>query len=152
MTDRVAITPGSGDFVLTDQLTHPTFGQGQVQLMKLLDATPDSTNGWKIEIDGAARLVADAIATAATSAVASSATAVTIAALNAARRMLAVFNFSTADLYLKLGSGASFTGTPSFLARVPPSGYWEMPTRPIYTGLVSGIWSSVNGYALVTEG
>lgn len=151
MADRVAITPGSGDYVLTDQVVHPTFGQGQVQIGKILDATPDSVNGWKIEADGAARFVADAVSAATTSAVASSATAITLVAANTARRALSIFNFSTSDLYIKLGTGAAFSGTPSFLARLGPSSYWEMPTRPIFTGLVSGIWSAVNGYAMITE-
>ena len=149
MSDRVAITPGSGDFVLTDQVTDGTLGQGQVQVVKVFDGTLDSTNKWKIESDGAARYVGDAAATATVTRVASSATVVTLIASNASRRGLFIYaEAATATLYVKFGSAATNT---SYTVALPPGAYFEMPARPIYTGIVTGIWSSVDGAAQVTE-
>lgn len=83
-------------------------------------------------------------------AVPSSATAVTLAASNAARRSLSIFNDSSANLYVKHGSGASISG-PSFTTKVLAGQFYEL-SNPIYTGIVTGIWASANGNALVTEG
>jgi len=151
VADGIAVTPGSGVTIATDEVTGVTSvltGVSQVQYLKVVDATENSTNKWKVEADGAARIVADAVSTATVTSVASSITVVTIAALNTARRAIAIYNNSTADLYLKYGATAS---TSSFSVRIPPSGYWEMPTRPTYTGVLTGIWSAANGAALVTE-
>jgi hypothetical protein len=78
--------------------------------------------------------------------VASSATAVTLQASNANRRQLVVVNDSTAVLYLKYGSGASAT---SYSYKLAASDTWEMPL-PAYTGIVTGIWASANGFAYAT--
>lgn len=55
-------------------------------------------------------------------------------------------NASSASLYLKLGNNAS---NSSFTCIVAPQGYYEVPLK--YTGPVSGAWSAVDGYAMVTE-
>jgi hypothetical protein len=73
---------------------------------------------------------------------------VTLQASNANRRQLVVVNDSTAVLYLKYGSGASAT---SYTVKLAAGDYWEMPL-PAYTGIVTGIWASANGFAYVTEG
>lgn len=80
--------------------------------------------------------------------VASSATVVTLQAANTARRAWSVFNDSTATLYLKEGAAAS---TTDHKVQVPPGGYYESP-MPIYTGIITGIWSAANGFARVVEG
>jgi hypothetical protein len=80
-----------------------------------------------------------------TSNVASSATVVTLAAANTARKMITIYNDSTATLYLKMGSGATST---SYTVEVEASGYYEMSG---YTGIYTGLWSSASGYARVTE-
>jgi hypothetical protein len=85
-------------------------------------------------------------ATATLSNVSSSATVVTILALNASRLGACVFNDSNKVLYLKFGSGASAT---SFTVRVPALGNYEVPFG--YTGVLTGLWDSVNGSARVTE-
>jgi len=86
-------------------------------------------------------------ATGTVTAVASSATVVTLLAANTARVGALVVNSSTATLYLKLGSAASLT---SWSVQLDPGAYWEMPRR-YYTGIITGIWSAVNGDAKVTE-
>jgi hypothetical protein len=55
-------------------------------------------------------------------------------------------NASSASLYLKLGENAS---NNSFTLIVSPQGYYEIPHK--YTGPISGSWSAVDGYAMVTE-
>jgi len=89
----------------------------------------------------------DAPATAAT--VASVAAAVadtTLLAANASRMGAAVFNASTAILYLKLGTGAS---AASYTVRMTPNAYYEVPFG--YSGQINGYWAAANGAALVTQ-
>jgi hypothetical protein len=74
-------------------------------------------------------------------------TSTTILALNASRKGASVFNDSTAELYLKMGtSGAAGT---SFTIKLPAYGYYEPPA--IYTGGLVGAWASATGNAYVTE-
>lgn len=86
-------------------------------------------------------------ATATLSSVAGSASSVQLVAAAATRRGLAVFNDSTAVLYLKFGTTAS---TTSYTVQVPGGGYYEAPA-PCYTGRVDGIWASATGNARITE-
>lgn len=79
--------------------------------------------------------------------VASSATDVTILASNTSRKGAAVFNDSTATLYLLLSSGTSTTSLYS--VQLGPGGYYEVPYG--YTGVIKGLWSSATGNARVTE-
>jgi len=76
----------------------------------------------------------------------SSASVVTLCASNDSRKHLTIFNDSTAILYVKSGSGSSLT---SYSVKVLAGGYYDVPDR--YTGIVTGIWASANGYAYVTE-
>lgn len=81
------------------------------------------------------------------SSVASSATDVTILAANTSRKGAAVYNDSTAILYLLVGSGTSSTSL--YTVQVSPSAYYEIPYN--YVGILKGIWASANGNARVTE-
>jgi hypothetical protein len=58
----------------------------------------------------------------------------------------AVFNDSTAVLYLKFGATASET---SYTVQIAAGGYYEFP-QPLYAGEVDGIWASANGNARTT--
>ena len=89
-----------------------------------------------------------ALSSATLSNVASSTSSVTLAAADGNRQFLAVFNDSSADLFVKYGATASST---SFTVKVAAGGYWEMP-EPTFRGRVDGIWSAANGFARVTEG
>lgn len=72
---------------------------------------------------------------------------VTLSAPSKDRPWASVYNnASSASLYLKLGTAAS---SSSFTCIIAPQGYYEVPLR--YTGPVSGAWSAVDGYAMVTE-
>lgn len=88
------------------------------------------------------------VETATLSNVDDSTSSVTLAAANADRLGLIVYNDSSGDLYLKFGSSASST---SFTVKIPADSYWEMP-EPVYTGIVTGAWSTdAGGAARVTE-
>ena len=79
--------------------------------------------------------------------VTSSATSVTVFAANGAARARAVYNDSTAVLYLKFGATAS---TTSHTVQLASGDYYEFP-QPVYGGLVDGIWAAANGAARTTE-
>jgi hypothetical protein len=92
-----------------------------------------------------------------TTQVASSATVVTLAAANPSRRQLIVENSSTATLYLKYGTGAT---TSAYTVSLAPGDLYEAPDVPAtknevvrgpYDGVVTGIWTAANGFAMVTE-
>jgi hypothetical protein len=65
---------------------------------------------------------------------------------NPSRLMAAIFNDSIANLYLKLGTGAS---TTSFTILIARNGYYEIPYG--YSGAINGYWSTATGYARITE-
>lgn len=81
------------------------------------------------------------------SSVASSNTSVTLLALNLNRKGATFYNDSTSALYLKLGATASDT---SFTLKMAPHSFFEMPL-PCYTGVIDGVWISVDGAVSVTE-
>lgn len=64
-----------------------------------------------------------------------------------APRLRLVFNDSTSTLFVKYGTGAS---TSAFTVKVAPGGYYEFPV-PVFRGVVSGVWDTVNGNARMTE-
>ena len=84
--------------------------------------------------------------TAASTTVASSATSVSLLAANANRQGATVWNSSTATLFLDFDSAAT---TADHALKVDPGGYVEVPFG--FTGAISGVWSAVNGNALVRE-
>lgn len=114
----------------------------------VLNAAPAGTEyGLSVRSVGTVNVTEVRPASSAVTSVAASTSSVTLAASNAARRMLIVFNDSTATLYLKFGATAS---TTSFTVQVAAQGYWEMPF-PAYTGIVDAVWSLATGSARVTE-
>ena len=68
-------------------------------------------------------------------------------AANAARKGLAVFNDSTAALYLSMGTTAA--SLTVFTCKIAAGSYYEVPFG--YTGAVRGIWSAATGAARLTE-
>ncbi len=79
--------------------------------------------------------------------VASSITSVTLLAANVNRLGATIYNDSNSRLRVKLGTGASAT---SFTELVLP--YGTYPVLPGYTGIITGLWSTVvSGNARVTE-
>lgn len=86
----------------------------------------------------------------ATTSVASSATPVPIKAANTARRGIVISNDSTAILYVLLGAG---TVSSSFYTYAIAAKATVAPSLNItgYKGIITGVWASANGAALVTE-
>jgi len=66
---------------------------------------------------------------------------------NAGRKALSIYNDSTAVLYVAFGPSASST---NYTVQLSSGAYYEAPW-PCYTGVLSGIWASANGYAYITE-
>lgn len=79
--------------------------------------------------------------------VGSSATNVTLFAAAGDTNARAIYNDSTAVLYVKFGATASAT---SFTVQLAAGAYYEFP-QPVYAGQVDGIWASANGSARVTS-
>ncbi|MCC5635650.1 hypothetical protein LC593_07255 [Nostoc sp. CHAB 5844] len=84
--------------------------------------------------------------TATPTSVTSSTTNTTIVAANSNRKGGTIWNNSTAKLYIEFGVTAS---TSAFTAVLEAGGYYEIPFN--YTGVISGVWASANGSALVRE-
>jgi hypothetical protein len=89
-----------------------------------------------------------AASTATLSNVSGSASSVTVLAANSARKGAIVMNDSTAILYLKFGATASAT---SFTYKLNGGETLELPSSPVYAGIIDGIWASATGAARVTE-
>lgn len=86
-------------------------------------------------------------ATATLTSVASSIVSVTILALNAGRKKFIIVNNSTKNLYLAFAATASLT---AFTLELGAQGVYASSLYD-YTGIVTGIWNSANGFARVTE-
>lgn len=86
-------------------------------------------------------------ATATLANVAASAASVTLAAANAERQGLIVYNDSASVLMVKYGTAATAT---SFTYLLQPGGTLEMG-QVVYRGVVTGIWTAAAGAARVTE-
>lgn len=72
----------------------------------------------------------------------------TILAVNVQRRGAAVFNDSTATLFLGLSNSSAESAT-AFTVKVAPGGYFEAPFG--FTGRIAGHWTAAAGSARVTE-
>jgi hypothetical protein len=83
--------------------------------------------------------------TAPTTSVASSTSSVTLLALNTNRKWAAFRNDSTSVAYI----AKSGTASTSSVYRLEPQGYQYFDD---YTGIVTGIWASVNGFMRIEEG
>jgi hypothetical protein len=117
---------------------------------KLLKAAGDTITSTDPDagVDTAPHLVqlAKASASARTS-VAGATSNTQLLAANTVRKGATIFNDSTADLYLALGTTAA--STSNFTIKLPAGGYYEAPFS--YSGEIRGIWSSATGNARVTE-
>lgn len=80
------------------------------------------------------------------SSVASSNSNVTLLEANSVRLGATIYNESTSDLYVKLGSNAS---TSDYTVKLSSGAYYESPFS--YVGRIDGIWASVNGSARISE-
>lgn len=148
-----AVTPGVGATNLgkAEDAAHTSADTGVLMLATRNDAlatTTDTDRDYSApSVDGQGRAyVVQKCATATLTNVVGSATSVTLLPAANARTFAAVYNDSTAILYVKLGTTASAT---SFTVPLAASAYYEIPGG--YTGRVDGVWVSATGNARVTE-
>lgn len=91
---------------------------------------------------------ADSSSAAAVTSVAASVASVPILAASAARKPgSSVFNHSSSDMYLRLGT--TDASTTAFTVLIAAGGYYELPKR--WKGAIRGIWTTADGAARVTE-
>jgi hypothetical protein len=141
---------------MADNITVPLTGSGDTtKVVRTKDRAAVETQIVALDLNPAGSetlmaggMPADTVASATVTQKASSATSITLCASNGSRKGLYIFNASTQILYVKLGATAS---TTSYTVQIAAGGYWEQPSRPVYTGIVDGIWASANGNAYVTE-
>ena len=115
-----------------------------------------NTTAWKVDgsavtqpVSGSVTANPGTVSTASVPAqVAGSATSVTLLASNGSRKGAIFVNDSTAILYVKFGTTAS---TTSYTYKLAAGDTLEIPTRPVYTGRIDGIWASATGAAAITE-
>lgn len=103
-----------------------------------------NASGVAIPVSGT--FTTDKSSTGTITSVASSASSVTILASNANRILASVYNDSTSTLYLAMAGTAT---TSAYTIQIARNSYWELPLS--YNGVISGIWSSANGNARITE-
>lgn len=177
MADNVAITAGTGTSVATDDvggahfqkikpyastdgtevpLTHAedaahTTGDHGIGALTVRADTPAALTSAEGDYSFATTDAKGRIwqrvggAGAALANVSGSASSVTLQAANEDRVAVIIVNDSAATLYVKYGSTASATSYTYVLA---PQ---EMLREELYTGILTGIWTSATGAARVTE-
>lgn len=96
---------------------------------------------------GSPRVAQSGAATATLTNVSASASTVSLLASQVRRAGAIFFNDSDAILYLAFAATSS---TTAFTYRIDPYGTLELP-MPVYTGAISGIWSSATGAVRITE-
>lgn len=82
------------------------------------------------------------------SSVAAATSSTTLAAGNSSRKAFYVYNDSSSAMYLAFAATAT---TTAYTVKVPANNFFEMPTSPVYTGAISGIWDTATGNARITE-
>jgi hypothetical protein len=126
------------------------FGTSQIGGVTLFDGSGSTRKAF---VDTTNRLTVSASGVSITPAltqVAGSATSVTIIAANASRKASVIVNDSTATLYVAFAATCS---AAAYTYKIAAGGTLELPVAgvAIYTGLISGIWSSATGNAVVTD-
>src|SRR6266702_1414228 len=87
--------------------------------------------------------------TVARTSVAAAVSDTSLLAANTGRKGAFFYNDSTAILYLSFGAGAA--STTAYTVQVPSQGFFELPTSPMFTGAIRGIWSAAAGSVRITE-
>lgn len=100
-----------------------------------------NTGGWTMVVEQ------NTASGAATTSVASTIGCIVLSAANPLRQDLSIYNHSSKPMYIKLGSGATAT---DFTLLMVSSSYFELQ-NPVYPGIITGVWTSANGVALITE-
>ena len=123
------INPASGELVI----------EGDVVIGTEIEISNDAGNPIPTRVP---------VRTPTTTSVPSSASSVTVLASNSARKGISIHNQSASTLYLSFSGTATIAN--SFLGMVPGSVLF-LDQQLIVTNAITGIWSSANGTAQVTE-
>lgn len=110
-----------------------------------ITVSPASGSLWSVS---GSTIAEQTTSTATVTRVAASTNSVRLINENTAQVMRMIYNDSSAELAVKFGMGAS-TIVPSFTVEMGAESLFEFP-RPVYTGLVDGVWKSTQGSALIT--
>jgi hypothetical protein len=133
VSGTVAVTQSTSPWIVAGGGTAGTPASGVVTVQGISGMTPLS-------------VVADKAATSSVTSVASSASNVQLLASNANRVFASIYNESSKQVFIKLGTTASNT---SYSILLMPNSYWEVPSD--WTGEIDAIWSAANGSARITE-
>lgn len=73
-----------------------------------------------------------------------------LAPANSTRIGLSIWNGGTGNLYITTSSTSS---TAQYTVKLVPGAYWELPYCDVdpCTGVISGIWDALGGFAYITE-
>lgn len=136
MADNVPITAGLGTTISTEEVSTLNGAVVSGQHVQRVAWARVTANGTAIDITASDSTVTS---------VAASTASQTLKAANANRAALIVVNDASASLYVKYGSGAS-TASYTYLL-----GTGDALREELWTGIVTGIWTSTGGAAVVTE-
>ncbi len=146
-TDDAAFTVGSGTGTpIMGYAAADSVDAGDSGVIRM--TTARGMHVYLVDSTGAAASLTTTTARATTSTMANvsgATSSTTLQASNTARLGLVVVNDSTADLYVKFGSSASST---SYTHKLGPGDSFR---EDLYTGIVTGIWTSATGAARMTE-
>ena len=141
MADNATPT-GSGVNVATDEVTIGG-APAQVQFVKIVDATADSTNRLVIDAQGAAMTRSEPMSTGTNTSVTSAAANTVILTNDQNRRRAILYNDSTSVCRVACGFTASAT---AFTYLMDPGG----TVVTDFDGAINAIWATANGFMRVT--
>lgn len=74
------------------------------------------------------------------------ANAAVLAAANASRKGLSLWNLSTGNVFVEFGTAPTAT---SYVVKLNPGGYYEIPYN--FTGQVQGLWDATGGTGVLVR-
>jgi len=80
--------------------------------------------------------------------VAAATTTTTLLGAEPHRKMVSIYNDSTAVMFMKLGGGAA---SNDFTIRMAADSFYELPDNGMYTGSITAVWVSATGSAQVAQ-
>jgi hypothetical protein len=133
VSGTVAVTQSTSPWIVSGSGTAGTPASGVITIQGISGMTP-------------VQVITNKATTSSVTSVASSASNVTLLAANANRTFASIYNSSTKQVYIKLGTSAS---NSSFTILLMPNSYWEVPVD--WAGQIDAVWQAVNGNAIITE-
>lgn len=129
------------------RISYSAAGMPGSTMAQLMDAAGNN-RGANITAGNALQAAPGPTATSVITSVAGANTSTQLLATNTARSGAYFYNDSTAILYLAFATSAS---TTAYTVQIGAQSFFEMPTNPVYTGAIFGIWASAAGSVRITE-